>query len=76
MFFKGLVLIALAAILQEQTATATTVGATDGQITGALMVGWVGLLGVGVLYLIVGVLQLLSQSQTGQHKDSALPPQR
>ena len=76
MFFKGLVLIALAAILQEQTATATTVGATDSQITGALIVGWVGLLGVGVLYLIVGVLQLLSQSQTVQHEDSALPPQR
>ena len=76
MFFKGLVLIALAAILQEQTATATTVGATDSQITGALMVGWVGLLAVGVLYLIVGVLQLLSQSQTVRHEDSALPPQR
>ena len=66
MVFKGLVLIGLAAIIEQQTMIATTIGASETETTGVFTAGWVALLVAGLLYLIVGVLQLLSRSQSTQ----------
>jgi hypothetical protein len=59
MFFKGFVLIALAVIIHELAMIAITLGPAESQIVGALIAAWVGLLAVGVLYLLAGALWLL-----------------